>query len=112
MSALPVALSFVTNVSKATNPLGSGPECTGWNEPAVVGKFTDRVGPNTNALPAASTLMREPNSTTLPPRYVEYTIAEAVGLIFVTKASNSPLLVRSNALALVGKSVDPVDPVT
>src|SRR5215813_1443353 len=56
--------------------------------------------------------MREPNSTTLPPRYVEYTIAEAVGLIFVTKASKSPLLVRSNALALVGKSVDPVDPVT
>src|SRR5262249_61667107 len=79
----PAALIFCTNTS--TPPL-----FVVLNAPAVVGKSGELVLPSTYALFAASTAIRVPKSTWLPPLNVEYTNLEPVGSTLVTNASQAP----------------------
>ena len=53
--------------------------------------------------------MPTPESSTAPPRYVEYSM-RPVASSFATKAFSLPVSEVANAPAVIGKSADPVDP--
>ena len=79
---------------------------------AVVGKSDDAVSPARYALPDASTATAVPLSALDPPSNVEYTSAVPNGFNLSAKASLPPASTVRKAPAVVGKSIDAVEPAT
>ena len=83
----------------------------GCGAPKVTGKFLELTSPVTEARPEESTAIAVPVSDKLPPKKLEYTSADPLGLSLVTNAAVlKPVLglLRWNAPVVVGKSEESV----
>jgi hypothetical protein len=103
---LGVASSLVTNPSLEKLPK------VVWKAPGVVGKLVELVVPVTYALPDEFTVIPNPWSELLPPRYVEYPNPVPVAVNFVTYASELKPDIVWNVPGVVGKFLELVAPVT